>query len=45
MDIPEEKICLLSLMGYSLADIGSIYNIGNKAITKIRADIELYPRV
>jgi len=38
MDVPEEKICLLSLMGYSLADIGSIYNISNKAITKIRAD-------
>ena len=38
MDVPEEKICFLSLMGYSLADIGSIYNIGNKAITKIRAD-------
>ena len=38
MDIPEEKICLLSLMGYSLADIGSIYNIGNKPIMKIRAD-------
>lgn len=38
MDVPEEKICLLSLMGYSLAEIGSIYNISNKVITKIRAD-------
>ena len=38
MDVPEEKICLLSLMGYSLAEIGSIYNIGNSVITKIRAD-------
>ncbi|MDD2259336.1 MAG: hypothetical protein PHT97_14065 [Methanoculleus sp.] len=38
MDVPEEKICLLSLMGYSLAEIGSIYNISNRVITKIRAD-------
>lgn len=38
MDVPEEKICLLSLMGYSLAEIGLIYNISNKVITKIRAD-------